>query len=251
MQTFVITLSPSASVDELWELLASRGAEFLFSEEDDQIQKIYLRCEPSCLDHPSIIQIDPYEIPAIDWTSQWEGKNELSLAPYGFPDKIIYMTPGGGFGDLSHPTTKLVCSMMSGVVPNKKVLDVGSGSGILSFAALAMGASEVVGVEIDPKAIEHAKENALLNGMDVNFYLPENTPPFQPDVILMNMIFLEQQQAWQSLQLQGPKIVITSGILAEQKNDYLRWAAAEGWHLENTSEEEGWLGLLFKKETSF
>lgn len=245
MNAFVITLSENISVDELWEILAAQDAEFLFSEEDSTIRKIYLRCDPSILNHPSIIKIEEYEVPEIDWDAQWEGLGELSLAPYGFPDISIHMVPGKGFGDLTHPTTKLVCQLMSGIVKGKKILDIGSGSGILSFAALAMGAAEVIGVEIDPAAIEHANANAALNGMDIRFLLPEEFPSYQPDIVLMNMIFTEQQQAWNASKIQMPVSIISSGILAEQKDLYLQWAQSQGWSLQKMDSEAGWLGFIF------
>lgn len=242
---FVITISPDTTVDEVWEQLALKGAQFLFSEEDQSIQKIYLICDEAILSAPEILTVTPYEIPDIDWGAQWEGKNELSLEPYGLPEKIIYMAPGSGFGDLSHPTTTLVCRMMKDIVKGKKILDVGSGSGILSFIALAMGASEVIGVEIDPLAIEHAQANAILNGMDVQFFLPEEMPAFEPDVVLMNMISTEQQVAWKSLAIRTPATLITSGILADEKDDYLKWAASEKWTLKKYIEDDVWLGFEF------
>lgn len=250
MKTFVIALSPKVTVDKAWKRLSSFGAEFLFSEEESGIRKIYLKCDKDILDHSDIAQITPYTIPDIDWNAQWEGKNELSLDSFGFPNKTILMSPGSGFGDLSHPTTTLVCQLMSGKVKGKKVLDIGSGSGILSFAALEMGAKEVVGVEIDPEAIEHAKKNAALNGMDIHFYLPGHLKNYRPDIALMNMIYTEQQVAWESLSLKNPCLIITSGILAEHKSKYLLWATSMGWKLQEIAQDGNWLGFVFHSSKS-
>ena len=245
MNVFVVTLIPDASVDKIWEILEARGAEFLFSEEDTATQKIYLKATAEMLEHPSIMSVDPYEIPEIDWNAQWEGRHELELAPFGFPDKIIHMTPGSGFGDLSHPTTRLICRMMSTFLQGKKVLDIGSGSGILSFTAKAMGALEVIGVEIDETAIRHANANAYLNAMEVKFCLPEEKFAFSPDVALMNMIMVEQKLAWQSVGSSFKGILLTSGVLEEQKEEYLEWAKLKGWQLKEVVQEEDWLGFIF------
>ncbi len=243
---FVITLSPNSTVDDVWESLSLHDAEFLFSEEDQDHQKIYLICDRSILNHPSIIAIEPYTIPEIDWSAQWEGKHELSLQPFGLPEHTIQMAPGKGFGDLSHPTTALVCKLMKDVVPGKIVLDIGSGSGILSFVALAMGAKAALGLEIDPDAIAHAYENATLNAMKADFYLPNNLPQCHPDVLLMNMITSEQMVAWKSLSCPiSDAILITSGVLQEQRNEYLVWAKSLGWSLQDEMEDDGWMGFKF------
>ena len=103
------------------------------------------------------------------WEKQWElfapnfknGKAHIDLTPYGCPE-ILQLYPGPGFGDLSHPTTRIVLELMQPYIQNHAVLDIGCGSGILSLAAAAMGASEVYGYDIDPEAVEHAKKNATL-----------------------------------------------------------------------------------------
>lgn len=249
-QIYLITIAPKSSLDDVWDYLSLNGGELLYSEEEGLEKKIYAQCSSDILNHPAIRSFIPYEMPEINWDAQWDGKESLSLAKYGFQDKTIKMAPGAGFGDLSHPTTSLVCQIMAPLVAGKKILDIGSGSGILSFAAMAMGASECVGIEIDPEAIAHAKINAELNGYQIPFLLPEQLPHYNPDVILMNMITSEQKDAWASLsnqnkiQLQNTTYLITSGVLVEEKAPYLKWAYSEGWELQQSVEEEGWAGFL-------
>jgi len=106
------------------------------------------------------------------WDKQWElfspnfkdGKAHIDLTPYGCP-QILQLYPGPGFGDLSHPTTRIVLRLMQPYIKDQAVLDIGCGSGILSLAAAAMGASQVDGYDIDPEAVEHAKKNATLNSL--------------------------------------------------------------------------------------
>ena len=76
------------------------------------------------------------------------------------------MNPGLTFGTGSHASTQLCLEGVEDyVVPGKPVLDLGCGSGILAVAALALGASHATGVDIDPKAVDVAYENAALNGL--------------------------------------------------------------------------------------
>lgn len=162
------------------------------------------------------------------------------------------MLPGAGFGDLTHPTTKLTLKMMAELVSGLHFIDIGSGSGILSFAALKFGALSATGIEIDKFAIDHAIANAKLNEMEhkATFMLPENFN-YQhgnlKSVIAMNMIYTEQQVAWQSLQQLHPKghLCITSGILSEHKDQYLSICKNWGWTLEAISQEKKWLCFCF------
>ena len=77
----------------------------------------------------------------------------------------LYLNPGLTFGTGSHASTQLCLMGLEHTVPGKPVLDLGCGSGILSIAALVLGASAAAAVDIDPKAVDVAYENAALNGI--------------------------------------------------------------------------------------
>ena len=84
----------------------------------------------------------------------------------------VVLDPGLTFGTGAHPSTQMVMEAMAKAVsPGSRCLDLGSGSGILSIAALRLGAKTAVGVDIDPKAEGIARENALYN----SFAAPEFT----------------------------------------------------------------------------
>lgn len=176
----------------------------------------------------------------INWQHQYQlfapnfhnGKAHVDLGEFG----TLELLPGPGFGDYSHPTTRLTLKLMS--VKDKSVLDIGCGSGILSIAAMKMGAKSAHGIDIDLDAIAHAKENAKLNNVKVSF----SKKSVQSDVILMNMIFSEQKVAYQS----GAKEMITSGILESQKDSYVQWVNSLGWDLVEVTQEEEWLGFRWK-----
>lgn len=132
------------------------------------------------------------------------------------------------------------------------MIDIGSGSGVLSICAVALGAKPVYAIDIDTQALAHSKQNAELNQMadqiifckPEDFKKPEGVPSF---VILMNMTMEEQKTAWQSLPVlkEQDTVIITSGILAEQREAYLEMVQNRGWKLCGEQSEQGWLGFKF------
>ena len=116
-------------------------------------------------------------LPETNWEESWKdnypaqevGKNMVVL-PYWLAgtegDRIpVILDPGLTFGTGAHPSTQMVMETMEQMVkPGDHCLDLGSGSGILSIAALRLGAESAIGVDIDPKAEDIARENAAYNG---------------------------------------------------------------------------------------
>ena len=116
-------------------------------------------------------------LPETDWEESWKdsyppqevGEN-LVVLPYWLAEeetgrKKIILDPGLTFGTGAHPSTQMVMEAMEQrVQPGWHCLDLGSGSGILSVTALRLGAQSAVGVDIDPKAEDIARENAAYNG---------------------------------------------------------------------------------------
>ena len=123
-------------------------------------------------------------LPDTDWEESWKdnypaveiGQN-LIVVPYWQAEETngrtpIILDPGLTFGTGAHASTQMVMETMEETVrPGFRCLDLGSGSGILSIAALRLGAESAVGVDIDPKAEDIARENAAYNG----FAAPEFT----------------------------------------------------------------------------
>ena len=117
-------------------------------------------------------------LPDTDWSESWkesyppqEVGKDLVVLPYWLADtyegsrKQVILDPGLTFGTGAHPSTQMVMETMEEtLVPGTRCLDLGSGSGILSITALRLGAREALGVDIDPKAEDIARENAAYNG---------------------------------------------------------------------------------------
>ena len=112
-----------------------------------------------------------------DWEESWkehyppqEVGQRLVVLPYWNADETggrlpVILDPGLTFGTGAHPSTQLVMEAMERLMtPGAACLDLGSGSGILSIAALRLGAASAVGVDIDPKAEDVARQNAAYNG---------------------------------------------------------------------------------------
>ena len=150
------------------------------------------------------------------------------------PDALnIVLDPGLAFGTGSHPTTHLCLSWLSDTITkNQTVLDYGCGSGILAIAAKKLGAELVVGTDIDAQAIQSSHYNAAQNGVDAQFYLPDElllAKLGQYDVVVANILSSALSVLAPALAQfckSGGKIAL-SGILKEQVNQvsaiYAEW----------------------------
>lgn len=209
---------------------------------------------PDTLEHLEISSLEQ----SVDWKKQsalfspyfLDGKIRVPLKEFFDSEAILELEPGSGFGDMSHPTTRLTLQSMASRCKDSYVVDIGCGNGVLSLAAVLMGAVYVNGIDIDPDALIHANRNKLLsNFSNVDFSLkPTPRIASHPSLIaLMNMTFLEQKMAWNSLSsLHGCiSTIVTSGILIEQKEKYLAWAEENQWKLVSESEEDVWACFIF------
>lgn len=104
----------------------------------------------------------------------------------------VMLDPGLAFGTGTHPTTALCLKWLDGQdLAGKTVVDFGCGSGILGIAALKLGAERVIGIDIDPQAIQASRDNAERNGVaeHLELYLPDDQPAgLQADVVVANIL---------------------------------------------------------------
>ena len=159
--------------DEFQKKLEGLSRIKLYLEEGDEAGLARLRDTVAELG----LTMEAKPLPETDWEESWKdsyppqevGKN-LVVLPYWLAEektekKKIILDPGLTFGTGAHPSTQMVMEAMEQrVQPGWHCLDLGSGSGILSITALRLGAQSAVGVDIDPKAEDIARENAAYNG---------------------------------------------------------------------------------------
>ena len=184
-------------------------------------------------------QFDPIQISERLWiTPSWH------KAPAGNAVNL-QLDPGLAFGTGSHPTTRLCLKWLDTQLKGgESVLDYGCGSGILTIAALKLGAGSAVGVDIDEQAIRASNDNAAQNNVQAHFYLPDGLPQGQFDVVVANILANPLRMLGEMLAArtkQGGHIVL-SGLLAEQSEElgeiYSQW-----FDIEPAETEEGWARL--------
>lgn len=210
------------------------------------------------------VQTGPYE--EQDWEQIWRqffrprrvGKRFVIRPTWeefssGTDDIEIVLDPGQAFGTGDHATTRMCLQLLEeAAVAGKGVLDVGCGSGILSIGARKLGAAEVLAVDIDPVAVEVTKENAELNGVDVQASASDGFPaangqPVTADIVLSNIISAAlirfASDAAAAVKPGGSWIV--SGILRGNWPDVEKAATQTGFQLEKKLEEDDWVAATF------
>lgn len=205
---------------------------------------------------------------AEDWVNNWKQYfhpmpigNKLLIRPtwedeYDAGDrKVLHIEPGLAFGTGSHPTTKLCLETLEKYIDdNSTVLDIGCGSGILSIAALLLGAQSAFGVDIDSLAVKTAMANAAENGFDnskfniVQGNLSDKvTGKFNVVVanIVADIIIEFNRNVAEFLTDDG--VYITGGIIESREDEVLYSFAQNGFEVKERFEEKGWLVFVVKK----
>ena len=212
-----------------------------------------------------------------NWEESWKdnyppqsvGKSMVVL-PYWLADidtegrTPIILDPGLTFGTGAHPSTQMVLETMEETVKKGAAcLDLGSGSGILSIAALRLGAKSAIGVDIDPKAEDIARENAAYNGFAApeftaytgnvtqDIALMDKLSQGSYDVVLVNIVadviiglapvlpnFLKENTT-----------LICSGILDTRLGDVVSALEQAGLQVTNTKAKEDWRCVSAKRST--
>lgn len=210
-------------------------------------------------------EIDSADCAMDDWLNNWKkyfkpipvGK-KLLIRPIWEDDfdsmgrKVLNLEPGLAFGTGTHETTRLCMELIEEyLTPGVDFLDVGCGSGILSVAALLLGAGKAVGIDIDPLAVKTAAENARLNGVESCFtgicgnLAEKATGSYQ--VVAANIvadIVIELSRSVPEFLSPGG-VYIISGIIDTREQDVLD-ALVGSFSVIERKEERGWVAMALK-----
>jgi ribosomal protein L11 methyltransferase len=238
------------------------------------------------------LDVELAPLPETDWENAWKqffkprrvGERFLIVPTWESVsaeagDVVLLLDPGQAFGTGDHPTTRMCLELLESVdVSGRKVLDLGCGSGILAIAAAKLGA-EVFGSDIDPLAVEVARENALRNGVSVEFWagdgfsrglvdlkgVPQDETPLVSvpgssgssgfdgsyDLVLSNIISATLiRLAHQVSAVVNPGGAwIVSGIIDGNWDDVRTAAEGADFELAQTLHEDGWVAARFTRLT--
>lgn len=210
------------------------------------------------------LTLDAIDIPDEDWAARSQASlrairvGDLIVAPpWDVPADndgapiVIVIQPSMGFGTGHHATTRLCLAALQAMdLRGMRVIDVGTGSGVLALAASRLGATDVLGIDEDPDAIQSAHENVVLNPgvvvalqvVDLRFAAPSPS-----DVVLANLtggLLVAAAPRLQALTLPGGRLIL-SGFLAHEEEEVLR--AFGTCQAESHMQEDEWRSVVLHR----
>lgn len=225
------------------------------------------------------ITYDIHEAENRDWNEQWEQegfepivisgeKPEVSgeryptivihdgrHLPESMPDDAIAIEIDAklAFGTGTHETTRMICGTLLSIPSPLRVLDCGTGTGILSITALKLGAAQAVGYDIDEWSVDNARHNAVINFVDDRFksllgdatILNKVEGTF--DLVLANInrnILLADMPMFREKMASGAKLIL-SGFYTEDVPMLVDKAKTLGLTLQQQKEDQNWCCLVF------
>jgi len=266
---------PETAEDEatgaLWEL-GTAGVEVLRAPEGRALLLAYFEARPglgAALDAallPLGARVEATQVPEVDWVARFRetfrgfAVGRFRVAPaWDVPqrlrrgERIIRIDPGRAFGTGTHETTRLCLREVEDAFETRstprRVLDVGTGTGILAVAAALLGAPCVVGVENDPEALSSARRHADLNGITLHLVQGDGGAALRAasfDLVLANItapLLRAHAQELASLVAPSGRLVL-AGLLAEEAGAVAAAYSALGDPLERRDGD--WSALRFE-----
>jgi ribosomal protein L11 methyltransferase len=214
------------------------------------------------VDAPVVIERRPVE--STDWSTRWrEGLGprklgRLTILPSWLPEAsepdplTIVLDPETAFGSGEHGSTRAALTLLSRLLrPGDRVIDLGSGSGILTIAAIKLGAARAIGIEMDAEANEVAARNAARNGVSDRVEFLEGdaaalAPLVGPADLLLSNILRAVNTALLPVIVGAVRpggVAIFSGMEQPEAEEFRRVLTDAGFTLEQETLDAGWWGV--------
>ncbi|EXJ24117.1 Ribosomal protein L11 methyltransferase [Alkalibacterium sp. AK22] len=181
---------------------------------------------------------------------QWE-----EYAPNFLDERVCYLDPGLAFGTGTHPTTQLCIQALETLVrKDDTILDVGTGSGVLSIVSALYGAGTIKAYDLDEVAVNSARSNIRLNNLEDQIAVQANNLlhgiDAEADIIVANIlaeiILLFVEDAYRKLKQGGHFIM--SGIISEKKDEVIEECKKYGFTIVQVNQMNDWVAIIAKKE---
>ena len=212
-------------------------------------------------------QIDNKGVNDKDWNENWkkyfhsmEIGEKLVIVPswekYDNKDgrTILSIDPGAAFGTGTHATTSLCLSLLENYITDStSVLDIGTGSGILSIASVLLGAKNAIGVDIDAQSVKTAKENAEINNIadKCEFLVGDLADKISGkyNIICANIVADVIIKLFENVELflEEDAVFIISGIIDIRKDDVLAAAKDKGFTVLKECYKDNWCAFVLQK----
>jgi ribosomal protein L11 methyltransferase len=199
----------------------------------------------------------------VDWNAEWEKTirplrvgRRIVIAPTWNPhtpqpgDLVLTIDPKMSFGTGYHETTRLILRLLENSVnTGDTVLDIGTGTGVLAIAALKLGASSAIGVDIDEWSELNARENAQVNGVAGQLTIIRGTltdvPAGQYDLVVANIqrTVLVPLMKEMAARLRSAAHLLLSGLLLGDEEEVTAAAHAAGLTIVSRETENEWIAL--------
>lgn len=194
----------------------------------------------------------------------------IVLSPQGFAKRLtsgqvrVVLSHGAAFGTGGHPTTRLALRAIDHVlsalpprwaVGSRRVLDVGTGSGVLLLAALQLGMTDGIGLDLDPCAVSEARENAALNGLAeraqfMDAPLDRIEGAFSLVTANLRLPTLIDMAASITAMSTEDAILVVSGIRDEEAEALQTNYEGAGWEMMWQETDTGWAGQAYARRSS-
>src|SRR5690625_199708 len=209
-----------------------------------------------------------HDVKEEDWENEWKKyfkslpiTDTLTIVPSwedytkkNENEQIISIDPGMAFGTGTHPTTVLsMQAMEKTITPGDIILDVGSGSGVLSIGAVLLGAEHVYAYDLDEVAVHSTKMNRDINNFQHKITVKQNdilknvsqTADIIVSNILADILLLLIDDAWDNLKDGG--LFITSGIIQSKERIVCDAMEKKGFTILEKNEQNNWISFIAKK----